>query len=197
MCFPMMTEGACYRSRNCATAVSMIFRRFPSFTSHQSVLFAARIWDVWCSSVGRFFVQDLSLRWIRFPIDQDAGGGEGIRVPEQPLSLSLQGEGRHRAGRDHGASRSHPPPFTSRPSVPPTVHAASASRLSSSQWRYISSPPPIQGTVVCCDYQEIQVQERIQMLKVGTMPRSISVILLNDLVDMCKVCFFTLSHPGW
>ncbi|KAK8818667.1 hypothetical protein WA538_003977 [Blastocystis sp. DL] len=45
---------------------------------------------------------------------------------------------------------------------------------------------PVEGTVVCCDYQEIQVQERIQMLKVGTMPRSISVILLNDLVDMCK-----------
>ena len=56
--------------------------------------------------------------------------------------------------------------------------------------------PYTQGTVVCCDYQEIQVQERIQMLKVGTMPRSISVILLNDLVDMCKVGFVSLSHGG-
>lgn len=118
-------------------------------------------------------------------------------MPEQPLSLPLQGEGGHRAGRDHGASRSHPLPLTSRPSVLPTVRAVSANRRSSSQWRYISSPPSTQGTVVCCDYQEIQVQERIQMLKVGTMPRSISVILLNDLVDMCKVHFSALSHSGW
>lgn len=34
------------------------------------------------------------------------------------------------------------------------------------------------------------------MLKVGTMPRSISVILLNDLVDMCKVRLVSLSHGG-
>lgn len=45
----------------------------------------------------------------------------------------------------------------------------------------------IQGSVVCCDYEEILVQERIQMLEVGTMPRSITIILLNDLVDCCKV----------
>ena len=42
--------------------------------------------------------------------------------------------------------------------------------------------------MVCCDYQEILVQERIQMLEVGTMPRSITTILLHDLVDQCKVC---------
>ena len=41
---------------------------------------------------------------------------------------------------------------------------------------------------MCCDYEEILVQERIQMLDVGTMPRSITVILLHDLVDSCKVC---------
>ena len=45
----------------------------------------------------------------------------------------------------------------------------------------------IQGSVVCCDYEEILMQERIQMLEVGTMPRSITIILLNDLVDCCKV----------
>lgn len=43
------------------------------------------------------------------------------------------------------------------------------------------------GSVVCCDYEEILVQERIQMLEVGTMPRSITIILLNDLVDTCKI----------
>lgn len=47
--------------------------------------------------------------------------------------------------------------------------------------------------MVCCDYEEILVQERIQMLEVGTMPRSITIILLNDLVDCCKVCF--LRYP--
>lgn len=45
----------------------------------------------------------------------------------------------------------------------------------------------MKGSVVCCDYEEILVQERIQMLDVGTMPRSITVILLHDLVDCCKV----------
>ena len=39
----------------------------------------------------------------------------------------------------------------------------------------------------CCDYQEILVQERIQMLEVGTMPRSITIILMDDLVDSCRV----------
>ena len=50
---------------------------------------------------------------------------------------------------------------------------------------------------MCCDYEEILVQERIQTLEVGTMPRSITVILLNDLVDTCKVIIlFTLLFEG-
>jgi len=38
----------------------------------------------------------------------------------------------------------------------------------------------------CRDYQEIKVQEQISKLAVGTIPRSIWVILENDLVDGCK-----------
>ena len=45
-----------------------------------------------------------------------------------------------------------------------------------------------------CDYEEIWVQERIQTLEVGTMPRSITVILLNDLVDTCKVIINSLTN---
>ena len=36
------------------------------------------------------------------------------------------------------------------------------------------------------DYQEIKVQEQIQKLEIGTIPRSICVILEDDLVDLCK-----------
>eukprot|EP00049_Salpingoeca_infusionum_P027022 m.29682 g.29682 ORF g.29682 m.29682 type:complete len:1174 (+) comp9194_c0_seq2:221-3742(+) len=38
----------------------------------------------------------------------------------------------------------------------------------------------------CRDYQEIKVQEEVQQLDVGTIPRSIWVIMENDLVDACK-----------
>jgi DNA helicase MCM9 len=36
------------------------------------------------------------------------------------------------------------------------------------------------------DSQEVKVQEQIQKLDVGTIPRSIWVVLENDLVDVCK-----------
>jgi len=38
----------------------------------------------------------------------------------------------------------------------------------------------------CRDYQEIKIQEQVQKLAVGTIPRSMWVILENDLVDSCK-----------
>ncbi len=38
----------------------------------------------------------------------------------------------------------------------------------------------------CIDYQEIKIQEHVNKLSVGTIPRSITVILENDLVDTCK-----------
>lgn len=38
----------------------------------------------------------------------------------------------------------------------------------------------------CRDYQEVKVQEQITALSIGTVPRSIAVILEDDLVDSCK-----------
>lgn len=36
------------------------------------------------------------------------------------------------------------------------------------------------------DYQEIKIQEQVQKLAIGTIPRTISVVLEDDLVDSCK-----------
>ncbi|KAI9325216.1 MCM2/3/5 family-domain-containing protein [Zopfochytrium polystomum] len=38
----------------------------------------------------------------------------------------------------------------------------------------------------CKDYQEIKVQEQVTKLAIGTIPRSITVILEDDLADQCK-----------
>ena len=38
----------------------------------------------------------------------------------------------------------------------------------------------------CKDYQEIKVQEQVRKLGMGTIPRSIVVVLEDDLVDSCK-----------
>ncbi|KAK2856603.1 hypothetical protein Q5P01_005338 [Channa striata] len=38
----------------------------------------------------------------------------------------------------------------------------------------------------CKDYQEIKIQEQVQRLSVGSIPRSIVVVLEDDLVDSCK-----------
>lgn len=40
--------------------------------------------------------------------------------------------------------------------------------------------------VKCRNYQEIKVQEQVQRLMVGTIPRSMWVVLMDDLVDGCK-----------
>ncbi|XP_052801933.1 DNA helicase MCM9-like [Mya arenaria] len=40
--------------------------------------------------------------------------------------------------------------------------------------------------VKCQNYQEIKVQEQVQRLVMGTIPRSMWIILENDLVDSCK-----------
>lgn len=40
--------------------------------------------------------------------------------------------------------------------------------------------------VECKDYQEIKIQEQVHQLGVGAIPRSINVILMEDLVDFCK-----------
>uniref|UniRef100_K3Y177 Probable DNA helicase MCM9 n=1 Tax=Setaria italica TaxID=4555 RepID=K3Y177_SETIT len=44
----------------------------------------------------------------------------------------------------------------------------------------------IEGTTVCRDYQEIKIQENVQLLGVGSIPRSMPVILMDDLVDNIK-----------
>ena len=36
------------------------------------------------------------------------------------------------------------------------------------------------------DYQEVKVQEQVQRLDVGKIPRSLWVVLENDIVDLCK-----------
>jgi DNA helicase MCM9 len=38
----------------------------------------------------------------------------------------------------------------------------------------------------CKDYQEIKIQEKADKLGMGKIPRSITVILEDDLVDTCK-----------
>ena len=38
----------------------------------------------------------------------------------------------------------------------------------------------------CRNYQEMKVQEQVQRLAMGTIPRSMWVCLQDDLVDTCK-----------
>lgn len=44
----------------------------------------------------------------------------------------------------------------------------------------------LEDIMVCRDYQEIKIQESTQVLGIGAIPRSIPVILMDDLVDMVK-----------
>jgi DNA helicase MCM9 len=44
----------------------------------------------------------------------------------------------------------------------------------------------MEETRVCIDYQEIKVQEQVQRLTMGSIPRSITVVIENDLVDTCQ-----------
>jgi DNA helicase MCM9 len=45
---------------------------------------------------------------------------------------------------------------------------------------------PVLESEVCRDYQEIRIQDKISMLQVGSIPRSITIVLEDDLVDLCK-----------
>lgn len=45
---------------------------------------------------------------------------------------------------------------------------------------------PVDDTVTRHDYQEIKIQENTQVLGVGVLPRSILVVLKDDLVDNVK-----------
>ncbi|XP_076818808.1 uncharacterized protein LOC143464739 isoform X1 [Clavelina lepadiformis] len=42
------------------------------------------------------------------------------------------------------------------------------------------------GPKKCKDYQEIRVQEQVRKLSMGTIPRSMTIVLEDDLVDSCK-----------
>ncbi|XP_057977833.1 probable DNA helicase MCM9 isoform X2 [Malania oleifera] len=44
----------------------------------------------------------------------------------------------------------------------------------------------LENTAMCHDYQEIKIQESTQVLGVGAIPRSIPIIMKNDLVDIVK-----------
>ncbi|XP_050145164.1 probable DNA helicase MCM9 isoform X2 [Malus sylvestris] len=44
----------------------------------------------------------------------------------------------------------------------------------------------LEGSITCHDYQEIKIQESTHVLGVGAIPRSIPVILKDDLVDIIK-----------
>ena len=43
----------------------------------------------------------------------------------------------------------------------------------------------LEGSRVCRDYQELRLQERVSSLTMGSIPRSINIILKDDLVDIC------------
>ncbi|CAN6178752.1 unnamed protein product [Urochloa humidicola] len=49
-----------------------------------------------------------------------------------------------------------------------------------------SSFEVIEDSIICHDYQEIKIQENVQLLGVGSIPRSMPVILMDDLVDIIK-----------
>ena len=44
----------------------------------------------------------------------------------------------------------------------------------------------VPGTEVCRDYQEVRIQEQVHRLSVGSIPRAITLVLQDDLVDRCK-----------
>jgi DNA helicase MCM9 len=49
-----------------------------------------------------------------------------------------------------------------------------------------SSFKAVEGAAKCTDYQEIKVQDQIQKLAVGSIPRNLLVVLENDLADTTK-----------
>ncbi len=63
----------------------------------------------------------------------------------------------------------------------------------------------VEGAIVTTEYQEIKITERAQDLDVGSIPRSIIIVLTDDLADKVKpgddvvvtgilaLCFFVVS----
>jgi len=44
----------------------------------------------------------------------------------------------------------------------------------------------VDGSEECHDYQEVRIQEQVHRLLVGSIPRSITLLLQDDLIDACK-----------
>ncbi|XP_057594418.1 DNA helicase MCM9 isoform X2 [Hippopotamus amphibius kiboko] len=66
-----------------------------------------------------------------------------------------------------------------RPSSCPSLESCNSSKFTCLS--DLSSSP-----TRCRDYQEIKIQEQVQRLSIGSIPRSMKVILEDDLVDSCK-----------
>ncbi|XP_036173960.1 DNA helicase MCM9 isoform X9 [Myotis myotis] len=66
-----------------------------------------------------------------------------------------------------------------RPSSCPSLESCDSSKFTCLS--DLSSSP-----TKCRDYQEIKIQEQVQRLAIGNIPRSMKVILEDDLVDTCK-----------
>ncbi|XP_045400216.1 DNA helicase MCM9 isoform X1 [Lemur catta] len=66
-----------------------------------------------------------------------------------------------------------------RPSSCPSLESCDSSKFTCLSG--LSSSP-----TRCRDYQEIKIQEQVQRLSVGSIPRSMKVVLEDDLVDSCK-----------
>ncbi|XP_037393430.1 DNA helicase MCM9 isoform X2 [Pygocentrus nattereri] len=69
-------------------------------------------------------------------------------------------------------------------SFSPPTHCPSEDECSSFKFTCLSDSSA--APAACKDYQEIKIQEQVQRLSVGSIPRSMLVILEDDLVDSCK-----------
>ncbi|KAJ9552059.1 hypothetical protein OSB04_016104 [Centaurea solstitialis] len=72
------------------------------------------------------------------------------------------------------------PELESRNSIPKPISCPSKKHCEGTNFQLL------EGGKVCHDYQEIKIQESTQDLGVGAIPRSVPVILQNDLVDIVK-----------
>ncbi|KAL6861804.1 hypothetical protein ACP4OV_017504 [Aristida adscensionis] len=81
---------------------------------------------------------------------------------------------------DHRFMRSPELEAGNRIILPASCPSMSSRGCGSASFQYI------EDTVICHDYQEIKIQEHVQLLGVGSIPRSMLVILMDDLVDVVK-----------
>ncbi|XP_044145753.1 DNA helicase MCM9 isoform X1 [Bufo gargarizans] len=68
-------------------------------------------------------------------------------------------------------------------SFSPPVSCTNEEWCNSSKFSCLSD---LSSPASCRDYQEIKIQEQVQRLSVGCIPRSMIVVLEDDLVDSCK-----------